>query len=217
MIFITNILLAADISTQGVHTSCSQCSMSSGKDAMWEDNVGPSLYAKAQGRPVKIWGLFGGGRLEYYVLPADPEKPKQKTTHMNTQRYAWLVQSKFAAWRRKCFPGSGPVHLVQDGEKCLWVKENQKHIADAGFTLLKQYPKYSPDLNHIERWWHRLRQRLETHAPEDFESREDFIDRLRRTVTWMNKHLRKEALQQCTNLEERAREVLKMGGKRTKF
>ena len=32
--------------------------MADGKDGLWDENVGPSLYAKAQGRPVKIWGSF---------------------------------------------------------------------------------------------------------------------------------------------------------------
>ena len=32
--------------------------MANGKDGLWDANVGPSLYAKAQGKPVKIWGFF---------------------------------------------------------------------------------------------------------------------------------------------------------------
>ena len=29
------------------------------------------MYAKSQGRQVKIWGLFANGKLEYWVLPSD--------------------------------------------------------------------------------------------------------------------------------------------------
>ena len=38
-----------------------------GQDGLFDENVGPSLYAKAQGMPVKIWGFLGNGRLEYYI------------------------------------------------------------------------------------------------------------------------------------------------------
>ena len=40
--------------------------MASGKDGLFDENVGFSMYAKAQGLPVKIWGLFANGRLEYH-------------------------------------------------------------------------------------------------------------------------------------------------------
>ena len=39
--------------------------MANGKDGLWDAHVGPSLYAKAQGKPVKIWGFFADGRLEH--------------------------------------------------------------------------------------------------------------------------------------------------------
>ena len=74
--------------------------MANGKDGLWDENVGPSLYAKAQGLPVKIWGLFADGQLHYHVLPADG----RKTTNMNIKRYNSLVKSKFAMWKRACFP-----------------------------------------------------------------------------------------------------------------
>ena len=53
--------------------------MSNGKDGLWDERVGPSLYAKAQGLPVKIGGLFANACLEHYVLPRDG----RKTTNMN--------------------------------------------------------------------------------------------------------------------------------------
>ena len=55
--------------------------MSNGKDGLFSDNVGSSLYAAAQGQPVKVWGFLANGALFYMVLPADG----QKTTHMNTE------------------------------------------------------------------------------------------------------------------------------------
>ena len=54
-----------------------------GQDGLFDENVGPSLYAKAQGMPVKIWGFLGNGRLEYYVLAEDvDEKGRKRTTNM---------------------------------------------------------------------------------------------------------------------------------------
>ena len=56
--------------------------MANGNDGLWDENVGPSLYAKAQGLPVKIWGMFANGKLFYHVLPKDKAR---KITNMNTK------------------------------------------------------------------------------------------------------------------------------------
>ena len=42
-----------------------------GKDGMFTDCIGPSLYAAKQGRPVKVWGLLYKGHLCLLVLPED--------------------------------------------------------------------------------------------------------------------------------------------------
>lgn len=183
--------------------------MSTGKDGLHGDNVGGSLYAKAQGKPVKIWGFFCYGRLEYYVLPEDvDEKGKKKTTNMNRWTYNWLIESKFETWRRNCIGDDRPVHLVQDHERCLWYEDNLEALAAAGCPVLQNYPKSSPDLNAIEGWWHRLKQRLEETSPETLEKRTEFLVRLRRTVTWMNDNWSEDALRLATNQKERAQEVL---------
>ena len=70
--------------------------MATGKDGLWDDNVGPTVYAKAQGLPVKIWGFFANGRLEYYALPKDG----RKTTNMIGDTYEWLIADRFATWRQ---------------------------------------------------------------------------------------------------------------------
>lgn len=44
--------------------------MASGSDALFEECVGPSRYAKAQGQAVRIWGLLINGILFVFVLPA---------------------------------------------------------------------------------------------------------------------------------------------------
>jgi len=187
--------------------------MSSGKDGLWDANIGPSLYAKSQGLPVKIWGLFANGRLEYWVLPRDG----QKTTNMNTETYCTLVNGKFKEWREMCFGDTRRCYLVQDHEKCLWADENLESLEDEGFDVVTNHPKYSPDLNAIEGWWARLRQRLDASAPEKIETRGMFIRRLRRTVTWMNDNLADDGRHLCTNQKERAAEILLLKGAKCKF
>ena len=141
--------------------------------------------------PVKIWSLFAGGQLHYYVLPVDG----RKTTHMNIMRY-----NTFADWRRKCFlRASGRANLVQDHKRCLWHDSNVKALREAGFSVVKNFHKCSPDLNAIEGWWRRLKQKLETNAPAHSETRPDFIKQLRRTVDLMNRRRRTEGRKLCCN------------------
>ena len=187
--------------------------MASGRDGLWDANVGASLYAKAQGLPVKIWGFLANGRLEYFVLPMDGPK---KTTHMNGTRYNELVQSKFAAWRHNCFHDSQSVYLVQDHEACLWQKRNLDALRGAGFVV-EPFPKSSPDLNAIEGIWGRLRQLLTEREPTQRETRAEFLLRLRRTVSWMNDNEKENMLRLCRNLKERADDVLENLGAKTKW
>lgn len=190
---------------------------SSGADGLFDDNIGPSLYAKAQGLPVKIWGFLANGRLEYWTLPADPDKPGQKTTHMNGGRYQNLIQSKFALWRRACFGDDETCHLVQDHERCLWQEQNLDALRAAGCIVVQEFPKSSPDLNAIEEAWNLVRQRLESTEPEAVEDRAAFLTRLRRTVQWINDNQADALLTMCTNQKIRAQAVQELKGARTKF
>ena len=174
--------------------------MANGKDGLWDDNVGPSLYAKAQGLPVKVWGFFGNGQLHYHVLPKDGSR----TTHMHGECYHHLISHRFAEWRRACFGDDANVHLVQGHEKCLWQARNLDALRAAGCVVVEDHPKYSPDLNAIEGWWRVLRERLEQTEPAEFEGREAFSTRLRRTVLWLNMHRSADGLYLCTNQKERA-------------
>ena len=230
----------ADKQRMGLGKRCWR--MASGKDGLFDENVGASMYAKAQGKPVKIWGLFANGRLEYWVLPSDTD-PKAKgasskakakaaakakakgkkakrgtgTVNMTIIRYVDLVSTHFAEWRRKCFNDDGVVRLVQDHEWCLWNAKSLAALKKAGFSVLEDYPKSSPDLNAIEGWWHRLKVRLNETAPTEMETRQDFLVRLRRTVNWLNDNAAADALKLCTNQKVRARDVLKLKGARTKW
>ena len=190
---------------------------STGADGLYDDNIGPSLYAKAQGLPVKIWGFLANGRLEYWVLPADPQKPGQKTTHMNGARYQALIKDKFASWRKTCFGDREVCHLIQDHERCLWQTKNIAALRAAGCPVVENFPKSSPDLNAIEGAWHLIRQRLEQTEPKAFENRAAFLGRLRRAVQWINSNQGDALLTMCTNQKLRADDVLKLSGARTKW
>ena len=188
-----------------------------GAEGLLDENIGPSLYAKAQGLPVKIWGFLANGRLEYWVLPADGEDPNRKTTNMTGQRYQSLIESKFEEWRVACFRRNRPCFLVQDHEKCLWQPQNLAALRTAGCEVMKDFPKSSPDLNAIEGAWNLLRQRLEATEPDAIESRPEFLARLRRTVSWLNVHQAAAMRAMCTNQKKRAAEVLELGGAKTRW
>ena len=100
---------------------------------------------------------------------------------------------------------------------CLWRPANVAAIREAGFRVLKRHPKYSPDLNAIERWWALLRLRLEQTAPTSMESRVIFLQRLRRTVTWMNAHRRREGRVLCHNQKQRAKDIRALKGAKSRW
>jgi hypothetical protein len=200
---------------------------SDGSDALQDQNVGPSSYAKSQGKPVKIWGLFLRGRLEYFLLPEEVvgKRKRKRSANMTGARYNQMVVKFFAKWRRCCdprFPAGERIPLVKDYERFLrWgcgkSFNNLKAERDAGFETIKQYPKCSPDLNAIEGWWDQLQQRLNLTAPANLEPRAAFVKRLRRTVTWMNNNLQSQGRELCENQKTRARQVKLLKGARCKW
>ena len=107
--------------------------------------------------------------------------------------------------------------LVQDHEQCLWTEKSLAALKAAGFEVLENCPKSSPDLNAIEAWWHRLRQRLESTAPTGMESRGAFLLRLRQPVHWTNEHWHGDALTLATNQKERATSVKEVEGARCEW
>ena len=191
-----------------------------GKDSLEDKNVGPSAYAKSQGKPVKIWGVWGDGHLEYWLLPeVRNAKGAKKSANMNGDRYECMVKKHFASWKKKTFPRVGKIKipLVKDFEGFLRQPRNLKAEEDAGFTTLKGHTKCSPDLNAIENAWDLLQDRLLLTAPVEMEARSEFVTRLRRTVNWMNQNARKSGRALCRNQKKRAAQVKKLKGARCSY
>ena len=136
---------------------------------------------------------------------------------MTGEVYSGLIQSKFVAWRRSCFGDDSPCHLVQDHERCLWQQRNLDALRHAGYNVIMDFPKSSPDLNAIEGVWSLLKHRLEETEPADFESRADFLVRLRRTVHWLNDNRSDAMPSMCTSQKERDTDILSLAGARTKW
>ena len=90
-------------------------------------------------------------------------------------------------------------------------------LKPAGCFPLRQHTKHSPDLNAIEAWWNRLRQRLEKTAPASLESRPQFLKRLRRTVIWLNTRQRRQGRRLCRGQKRRATAVLQLRGAKCKY
>ena len=83
------------------------------------------------------------------------------------------------------------------------------------YAQVEEFSKSSPDLNHVEGVWHRLRQELEKKAPTGIETRAAFLARLRRTVARMNQSGEFKTL--ATNQKQRAREVIALKGAKCKW
>eukprot|EP00973_Karenia_brevis_P077319 10740280-Karenia_brevis.AAC.1 len=176
------------------------------KEALYHDCVGASSYKKAQGRPVRVWGLLVDGELKITVL--------EDGLVMNRWNYEWVVRQRFAKW----LEGKESPILIQDRERCLWCEEPVAAIKECGIHLLHRQPSNSPDLNAIENAWGKLRSRLDDTITDEREDRDAFIVRLRYAVQWVNKHNQAELAYLCTNQKERAAELLDVtDGARTQW
>jgi len=167
---------------------------SENRDALTQDCLGPSSYAKAQGIPIRVWGMLAGGALHIHVLDAGEV--------MNTELYVELVEDKFEAWAGVC------EQLVCDFEKCLRGEEAVRALEGINLTLLEDYPRCSQDFNAIENAWDILKSRLAETVPVNLESREAFIKRLHAAVKWANQHRKEQLWYLSTNLKERAADCL---------
>ena len=179
--------------------------MADGSDGMYHDCIGPSSYAKAQGMPVKIWGLLAAGVLNIYIL--------EEGVNRNSLLYAELIDDYFPRWLKHCS------YLVQDFERCLRTAEPLASLKDIGVELVEGYPKCSQDFNAIESAWKLVRDRLDATLPVGLETRHHFVKRLEAAVAWVNRHQAAQLWYLSTNQKERANDCLAMKpkGSRTKW
>ena len=184
-----------------------------GLPGLFTDNVGPSLYAAKQGKPVKVWGLLANGHLCIFVLPVDE---KGKTYHMNGTNFRDMMSDHALDWKRRCWPSRAPrvVNLIQDHERCLWQKDSISLLKELNMPPVTRYPPNSPDLNPIEQCWSLLRTYLDERAPTGLETREAFIARLHGAVRHLNTSKRDVLLKMCRDQKTRAQEVLDNEGGR---
>ena len=209
-------------------------------DALYQDCLGPSGYNKAQGTPVRVWGMLASGVLHIRVLDVGEV--------MNTDVYCELVEEHFEQWMAGC------TELVCDFERCIRSAAAVAELERVGLRVVDNYPKCSQDFNAIENAWGTyaetvrsnplcsiaisifcfaalrnsgincfsigiLKERLDQTLPQRMESREDFILRLRAAVTWANRHRASELWYLSTNQKERAQDCLNTlpPGGRTKW
>ena len=63
---------------------------SDNSDALYQDCIGPSVYSKGQGIPVKVWGMLADGGLHIEIL--------DQGENMDTALYVELIEDKFQDW-----------------------------------------------------------------------------------------------------------------------
>ena len=79
--------------------------MTTNRDGLFSDSVGPSLYASNQGKPIKVWGILSNGHLCIYLLPLNE---KGNTMHMNGPTYCAMMVANVANWKRACWSSRRP-------------------------------------------------------------------------------------------------------------
>ena len=174
-------------------------------DAMYQECLGPSSYKKAQGIPVRVWGVLAQGTLYVDIL--------EQGEVMNQDLHAELIEDKFEGWL------GGSSFLVQDFERCLRSEGPLHALAQLGVELVEGYPKCSQDFNAIKNCWKLLRERLNETMPTGLEPRDAFVERLKKAAQWLNRNKSQQLWYYSTNQKERCRDCLacKPPGGRTKW
>ena len=189
--------------TQRAALGCMVWRRTDGTDALYADCVGPSSYKKAQGHPVRVWGMLANGKLRIEVL--------DEGDVMNKELYSDLIDEKFPHWLDGC------EYLVQDFEPCLRSEEALEAFQRVGVELVPDYPRSSQDFNAIENAWELLRRRLDTTLPRGLEDRGSFIVRLREAVRFVNRYRKSRLEELSRNQKVRCLECEALDGGRTSW
>ena len=189
--------------TQRAALGCMVWRKADGSDAMYADCVGPSGYKKAQGHPVRVWGVLANGKLHIQVLDIGEV--------MNKELYVELVEDQFPQWLGGC------EYLVCDFEACLRSEDALEALDRIGVELVADYPRSSQDFNAIENAWDLLRQRLDETLPRTLEDRDSFIARLEEAVVFLNRYRKKRLEELSRNQKQRCLDCEKLEGARTSW
>ena len=175
------------------------------KDAMYQDCLGPSTYKKAQGIPVRVWGVLAEGHLHVHILEAGEV--------MDQSLYADLIEDKFERWL------GASMYLVQDFERCLRSPGPLRALSKLQVELVEGYPRCSQDFNAIENCWKLLRDRLDETMPTGLEERLSFVTRVKQAVAWLNRTQWEQLWYLSRNQKERCQACLaaQPPGSRTKW
>jgi len=178
---------------------------SDNKDALDQDCIGPSAYSKAQGKPVRVWGMLACGGIHIHVL--------EEGETLDRYVYSEIVEDKYDDWSGNC------EFLVCDFEGCLRTEEAKLALKTTSLKLVEDYPRCSQDLNAMENVWKILQDRLDETTPTKLEYREEFLQRLRKAVKWANKNCKDQLWKLSTNQKKRASACLKASppGGRTSY
>ena len=176
-----------------------------GRDAMYQECLAPSEYNKAQGRPIRVWGMLACGHLSVFIL--------EEGEVMNQTLYCELIAEHFEDWM------GDACYLVCDFERCLRTAASVAELGRVGLELVEGYPPCSQDFNAIENAWDIVKKRLDDTLPRTLETRAEFIHRYRGAVKWVNRNRKDDLWRLSINQKERADACLatKPPGGRTKF
>jgi hypothetical protein len=189
--------------TQRAALGCMVWRKADGTDALYADCVGPSIYKKAQGHPVRVWGVLANGKLHIEVL--------EQGDVMNKDLYSDLIDEKFPDWLDGC------EYIAQDFESCLRSEDALEAFKRIGVALVPDYPRSSQDFNAIENAWDLLRRRLDTTLPRALEDRDSFIARLREAVRFVNRYRKTRLEELSRNQKVRCLECEELDGARTSW
>lgn len=156
--------------------------------------LGPSSYNKAQGTPVRIWGMLADGVLNVHVL--------DEGEVMNQLVYSDLIEDKFEEWCGSC------EYLLCDYESCLRCPLAVHSLSKTPLRLHDPYPVASQDFNAIENAWGLLKDRITETMPTKLESRDELVKRLKTAVGWVNKNKAETLWTLSTNQKKRVDECL---------
>lgn len=180
-------------------------------EGLEESCVGPTAYAKSQGEKVMVWGILhkareGAGRLSIKVI-----REKQ----WNQVTYGELVNSFI---KNTAHGRSKPSrkHIIQDNERVLWTPYIKEQLKKQKLIPVK-IPRYSPDLNPVEVCWDYLRKEMNRSPPPVLESRREYVRRLHDSVRKVNRGRADDMWNLLQSMPNRAQEVIRLKGKRTKY